>query len=405
MLSLSLSKFIFFIAETSTNKVSPLKSSAISSYCIISFLILLIFLLGKSHLLIATMIGAFAAFACFIASIVCGLIPSSAATTRTTTSVILEPLALISVNAAWPGVSINVIISFFSVLTWYAPICWVIPPCSLETIFESLRESSKEVFPWSTWPIIVTTGGLLLISPCNFSFFLFISKSSWPSNIGLCPNSLTIYSAVSLSIIWFIVAITFILNKNLIISFDFSAILFESSWIEICSDIFTSLTTFLNSFFSSKLLIFFLSFSRALFTEAKLLCLISISSTFKALETVNLKSLLSTGPFNFNLLFPAGFSSFLIKAFVACCSINFLANFLFFGSWLLLGLLKFEFDLFGSRVALNGFFFSMEKDFFPSLLIAVISIFFFKSVEIVSVFFLFLSSIALFVYDLSSRHN
>ena len=30
MLSLSLSKFNFFIAETSTNKVSPLKSSAIN---------------------------------------------------------------------------------------------------------------------------------------------------------------------------------------------------------------------------------------------------------------------------------------------------------------------------------------------------------------------------------------
>jgi hypothetical protein len=74
------------------------------------------------------------------------------------------------------------------------------------------------------------------------------------------------------------------------------------------------------------------SFNLALFTEAKLLCLISISSTFKALDTVNLKSLLSTGPLSFNLLFPVGLSSFFIKALVACCSTNFLAKVFFLGS-------------------------------------------------------------------------
>ena len=96
----------------------------------------------------------------------------------------------------------------------------------------------------------------------------------------------------------------------------------------ICSGIFTSRKTFLNSFFSPSGLAFF-SFNLALLTEAKLLCLISISSTFRALETVNLKSLLSIGPFSFNLLLPVGLSSFLMKAFVACCSINFLAKFFF----------------------------------------------------------------------------
>ena len=100
----------------------------------------------------------------------------------------------------------------------------------------------------------------------------------------------------------------------------------------ICSGIFTSRNTFLNSFLSSPLGLFFFSLSLALFTEAKLLCLISISSTFNALETVSLKSLLSIGPFSFSLLFPVGLSSFLIKALVACCSINFLAKFFFFGS-------------------------------------------------------------------------
>jgi len=79
----------------------------------------------------------------------------------------------------------------------------------------------------------------------------------------------------------------------------------------------TSLITFLNSFFSSISGLFFFSLSLALFTEAKLLCFISISSTFKALDTVNLKSLLSTGPFSFSLLFPVGLFSFFIKSFVA----------------------------------------------------------------------------------------
>ena len=89
--------------------------------------------------------------------------------------------------------------------------------------------------------------------------------------------------------------------------------------------------TFLNSFFSSVSGLFFLSLSLALLTDAKLRCLISISSTFKALETVNLKSRLSTGLFNFSLLLPVGFSpSFFIKSLVACCSINFLAKFFFF---------------------------------------------------------------------------
>ena len=145
--------------------------------------------------------------------------------------------------------------------------------------------------------------------------------------------------------------------------------------------------TFLNSFLSSPSGLFFFSFSLALRTEAKLLWLISISSTLRALETVNLKSLLSTGPFNFNLLFPAGLFSFLIKSLVACCSINFLAKFFFFTSGILLlfvkeGLLN---DLFVRK----GFFFSTEKDFLPEVAIDVVSIFFFKLDEIVSVFFYF----------------
>ena len=40
-----------------------------------------------------------------------------------------------------------------------APICCVIPPNSWATTLVSLKASNRVVFPWSTWPIIVTTGG------------------------------------------------------------------------------------------------------------------------------------------------------------------------------------------------------------------------------------------------------
>jgi hypothetical protein len=43
-----------------------------------------------------------------IASIVCGITPSSAATTSTTMSVTLAPRARIAVKASWPGVSMKV---------------------------------------------------------------------------------------------------------------------------------------------------------------------------------------------------------------------------------------------------------------------------------------------------------
>ena len=57
----------------------------------------------------AMIIGTFAALAWLIASTVCGMTPSSAATTRITISVTLAPRARIAVKAAWPGVSMKVI--------------------------------------------------------------------------------------------------------------------------------------------------------------------------------------------------------------------------------------------------------------------------------------------------------
>ncbi len=55
------------------------------------------------------MIGTSAALAWSMASIVWGITPSSAATTRTTMSVAWAPRARMAVKAAWPGVSMKVI--------------------------------------------------------------------------------------------------------------------------------------------------------------------------------------------------------------------------------------------------------------------------------------------------------
>ena len=60
-------------------------------------------------LLIATMISTPAAFAWLIASTVCGITPSSAATTKIAISVEFAPRIRIAVNASCPGVSENVI--------------------------------------------------------------------------------------------------------------------------------------------------------------------------------------------------------------------------------------------------------------------------------------------------------
>ena len=87
-------------AETSTSSTSPDIDSTTTSYLSNSVLTLLGSEFSLSHLLIATIIGTFAAFAWLIASIVCGITPSSAATTRIIMSVTCAPLDLMDVKAA-----------------------------------------------------------------------------------------------------------------------------------------------------------------------------------------------------------------------------------------------------------------------------------------------------------------
>ena len=199
--------------------VSPPQSSLTRLYSVNSVLTRSGLAPGLSILFIATIIGTPAAWACSIASFVCGITPSSDATTRTTISVICAPLALISVNAACPGVSIKVIVLLF-LTTWYAPICCVIPPASPVTTWLERIVSKSVVFPWSTCPIIVTIAGRLdkssaLSSTSNSSkrvisviFLSFNSKS----------YSIAISSIVSRSNAWVALAIIPIDTNNFLTS-------------------------------------------------------------------------------------------------------------------------------------------------------------------------------------------
>ena len=89
--------------------VSPPQASGCKPLADISVNTLSTLAVGLSILFTATMIGTPAALAWSIASLVCGITPSSAATIIITISVIDAPLARISVKAACPGVSIKVI--------------------------------------------------------------------------------------------------------------------------------------------------------------------------------------------------------------------------------------------------------------------------------------------------------
>ena len=103
------SRFCFVFADTSTNIVSPPHSSGWRPRFVISVRTRSGCAPSLSILLTATRIGTPAAFAWSIASRVCGITPSSAATTMTAMSVTWAPRARMAVNASWPGVSRKVI--------------------------------------------------------------------------------------------------------------------------------------------------------------------------------------------------------------------------------------------------------------------------------------------------------
>ena len=140
-------------AETSTNRVSPPYSSATRPNSVSCCRTFAGFAPSLSILFTATTIGTPAAWAWFSASTVCGMTPSSAATTRIARSVTCAPRARMAVNASWPGVSMKVMarsLPSCSFHTWYAPMCWVMPPASPATTLALRMESSSFVLPWST---------------------------------------------------------------------------------------------------------------------------------------------------------------------------------------------------------------------------------------------------------------
>ena len=88
------------LADTGTKMVLPPQSSETSSYSVNSCFTLSILALGLSILFTATIISIPAAFAWLIASTVCGITPSSAATTKIAISVAFAPRIRIAVNAS-----------------------------------------------------------------------------------------------------------------------------------------------------------------------------------------------------------------------------------------------------------------------------------------------------------------
>ena len=107
-MSRKLSRPMRFLALASTKIVSPPHSSGTSSYSVSCCLMRSTLASGLSILLTTMTMGTLAALAWSMASTVWGMTPSSAATTMAAMSVTLAPRARMAVNAAWPGVSMNV---------------------------------------------------------------------------------------------------------------------------------------------------------------------------------------------------------------------------------------------------------------------------------------------------------
>ncbi len=88
--------------------------------------------------------------------------------------------------------------------------CWVIPPDSVEITLLDLMRSSRAVLPWSTWPMMVTTGGLSSASPSPAETLASSSLSAPNSATSLIlkPCSSATRAIVSVSSLWLAVAMT-----------------------------------------------------------------------------------------------------------------------------------------------------------------------------------------------------
>ena len=84
--------------------------------------------------------------------------------------------------------------------------CWVTPPASPAATLLRLIKSSSDVLPWSTCPMIVTTGARETSSPWVRPVCMISSSSAFSLSIlALWPISSATMAAVSWSIIWLIV--------------------------------------------------------------------------------------------------------------------------------------------------------------------------------------------------------
>mmetsp|Transcript_7373 Transcript_7373/g.18293 ORF Transcript_7373/g.18293 Transcript_7373/m.18293 type:complete len:278 (-) Transcript_7373:87-920(-) len=156
-------------------------------------------------------------------SAVCCFTPSSAATTRMIMSAVLAPRSLISVKAACPGVSMKVMV-LPSCSAWYAEIAWVIPPASPAVTRVLRTASSRDVLPWSTCPIMVTTGARgwrvsgssssmatpisMAVSSMSSSSSSSSSSKSSSSPAMTLPNPSVTASHVGTSSVWEMAAMT-----------------------------------------------------------------------------------------------------------------------------------------------------------------------------------------------------
>ena len=97
--------------------------------------------------------------------------------------------------------------------------CWVMPPASPAATSVSRIASSSEVLPWSTWPMIVTTGGRdsSSSSESSNSGSAAASSAAWTISISLSNSSARIW-IVSSARVWVTMAISPRLISFLMIS-------------------------------------------------------------------------------------------------------------------------------------------------------------------------------------------
>ena len=123
--------------------------------------------------------------------------------------------------------------------------CWVMPPASPETTLVLRMASRSEVLPWSTWPMMVTTGGRgSMVSSTSGVSKRPSSTSDSATRFTVWPSSSATSCAVSASIASVILSSWPCFIRRRITSTARSDMRFASSWIVIVSGTMTSRASF-----------------------------------------------------------------------------------------------------------------------------------------------------------------